>query len=141
MNDHGRTGPGLSGADIGRKNQRALLAYLRGIREACARLPARNGKVNVTAVALACGFDRGVLYQNPRCKRLLQIAVKWYGLEGVGDRADAAPDTHDPRDDRIRKLEQQNAALLAENHSLRRKLARLQHIDNEMSETGRRVWR
>jgi len=130
----------LSGAEIGRKNAAALKEYLRGLKAQSGQLPARGGKVNVTAVALACGFDRGVLYQNPRCRRLLHFATKWYGLEGQG-KAEAAPNTRDIRDERIRRLEQQNASLMAENHNLRRKLARLQHIDDEMADTGRRVRR
>lgn len=141
MTDDATLVPALSGADVGKKHLRTLKIYLRGIRTRAARLPARNGKVNVTAVALACGFDRGVLYQNPRCKRLLRLAAKWYGIEGPAERLDAAPDERDPRDDRIRDLEAKNAALLAENHDLRRKLIRLQHVDDEMAETGRRIHR
>ena len=131
----------LSGAEVGKRNVATLKDYLRGIKAQGANLPSRAGKVNMTAVALACGFDRGVLYQNPRCRRLMHFATKWYGLEGQGKGPEVAPNTRDIRDERIRKLEQQNAALLAENHGLRRKLARLQHIEDEMVDTGRRAWR
>ena len=64
-------------------------------------------------MALGCGFDRAVLYQNPAAKRELAEAVARLGLDGSAERlADAS--TADPRDERMRRLEQQNAALLRE---------------------------
>ena len=76
----------LSGAEIGRKNAAALKEYLRGLKAQSGQLPARGGKVNVTAVALACGFDRGVLYQNPRCRPppALCDQMVWPGGPGKG---------------------------------------------------------
>lgn len=131
---------GQSGADLGKQNVEALRRYIGALERQGAALPARNGKINVSAVALACGFDRAVLYQNPAAKRELAEAAARLGLDGMAERpADAS--AADPRDERIRRLEQQNAALLAENHDLRRQVARLRHIEEHMAETGRRVAR
>lgn len=131
---------GQSGADLGKQNVEALRRYIGALERQGAALPARNGKINVSAVALACGFDRAVLYQNPAAKRELAEAAARLGLDGMAERPAEAGAT-DPRDERIRRLEQQNAALLAENHDLRRQLTRLRHIEEHMAETGRRVAR
>jgi hypothetical protein len=102
-------------------------------------LPARAGKLNVTAIALACGFNREVLYQNPRCKGLLNEALKHLGL-GRETNVPAANDDQRVRlERRINKLEQENAALYAEVLELRRKLKLFEHIEQHMVETGRWV--
>lgn len=123
-----------SGGAIGAEHVVRLRLYLSDVEA----LPARGGKLNVTAVALACGFDRGVLYTNGECKRLLQEAIVAKGLEGLTERAIT------PTDDRCRRLEQQVsqleqriAAISAENEALRTKLKRLGHVESHMIATGR----
>ena len=67
--------------------------------------------MNVSAVALACGFDRAVLYQNPAARQLLKEAAARLGLDAKVSAWDAV--AVDLRDQRILKLEQENANLKA----------------------------
>ena len=68
-----------SGAALGRENVARLEDYLANVKS----LPTRAGKVNVTAIARACGFDRQVLYSNPACKILLEAAAKDLGIDSM----------------------------------------------------------
>lgn len=118
---------------ISEENFLRLQAYIEKMRAAGLKLPSRGGKVNKTAVATACGFNRETFTQNKRFEQRLDDAVATLGLEGQvtpepprRDRADKA---------RITMLEQQLAALRGENYELRRRLARYEHA----TLTGRRV--
>ncbi len=128
-----------SGAMLGSENVVRLEAYLKALAEHGRRLPAKGEKVNVSAVALACGFDRAVLYQNPSARDLLHKAAVNIGLDGQVATRETV--TTDRRDQRILKLEQENANLKAEIFDIRRMLRRLEHIEEIMVETGRRVGR
>ncbi len=44
--------------------------------------------MHLTAVAKACGFNREVIYQNPRCKALLAEAAANLGLTALETRTD-----------------------------------------------------
>jgi integrase/recombinase XerD len=46
-------------------------------------LPARGGKVHISAVAESAGIDRQVLYKNPVARQLLEEAVSVKGLRGI----------------------------------------------------------
>ncbi len=132
-----------SGVRIGAENVAALKAYLDRLAAAGERFPTRGGRPNLSAVAVACGFDRQVLYKNPAAKALVDAAVAGLGLaasepEGVGEDEKPEPRT-DRRDRRIMQLEQQNASLRAENQSLRERLRRLEQVEEVMVLTGRRV--
>lgn len=131
----------LSGAAAGAENVRRLEAYLQALAENGQPLPERNGKVNVSAIAIACRFDRQVLYKNPAAKALLDEAVERLGFVARQPRQEGEPEQreHDPRDRRIHKLEQENASLRAELVGLRDRLRRLQHVEAHMVESGRRV--
>ncbi len=124
--------------EIGSEHVAALRSYLEGLRAKGERLPSRGGKLNISAVALACGFNREVIYQNPHCRVLLQEAAKTIGLRGVEcrDEQDEAGKVQLER--RLTQLEQQNSSLVAEVFELRRKLDQLRHIE-EMLEEGKRV--
>lgn len=137
-------GSALSGAAAGAENVRRLRSYLDDLAEKGLPLPERQGRVNISAVAIACGFDRQVLYKNPAAKEMLAQAEAKLGLDhGDGDDQDEedkpAVRTPDPRDRRIHKLEQENAALRAEAAGLRERLRRLRHVEEHMTETGRWV--
>lgn len=61
-----------SGIEIGAEHDEALQRYLD---ERWARqepLPRRGGKPNLTSIAAACGFDRGVLYANKAAMKRLE---------------------------------------------------------------------
>jgi hypothetical protein len=134
-----------SGFQVGAEYVERLKRYLADVATEGRPLPARGGKPNASAIALACGFDRQVLYKNPAAKELFDKAVRELGVERAADHGkldDEKPVTHsDPRDQRILKLEQENAALRAERADLRARLRRLEHIEELMVETGRRVAR
>jgi hypothetical protein len=127
-----------SGSTIGTENVAHLKTYLEAVEREGRGLPMRGGEVNRSAVALACGFDRQVLYKNPAAKELLDVAVKKLGLAEPGDEDEPVVRT-DRRDERIRTLEQQNASLRAEMTGLREKLRRLEHVEDIMITSGRRV--
>ncbi|MBB4585578.1 hypothetical protein GGE50_001444 [Rhizobium leguminosarum] len=118
---------------ISEENYAKLETYIERLQAAGLKLPSRGGKVNKTAVATACGFNRETFDQNDRFKDRLMLAVKDLGLE-----PQKAPD-QPPRDGgdkaRVTILEQQLASLRGENYELRRKLARYEHS----TVTGRRV--
>jgi hypothetical protein len=119
---------------ISEDNYRRLEAYIQRLREADIKLPSRGGKVNKTAVAAACGFNRSTFVQNRRFETLINAAVQELGLE-VPAKA-PVPDASDKRDKaKLLVLEQQLAAVRSENYELRRKLARYEHATT----TGRRV--
>jgi hypothetical protein len=128
---------GKSGKQLGEDHAGRLRVYL----DAVERLPSRGGKLNISAVALACQFDRAVLYNNPACKQMLADAVAAKGLSGiVVHGADAGADDAKVRLERhVHQLEQLNAALKAEVYELRRQLACNPMIEEHVVETGRRI--
>jgi len=123
---------------IGADHLKTLGHYLSGLQERGEGLPGRGGKVNTSAVATACGFNREVFYQNQQCQKLLNSAVESLGLRGVEARETAADSDKVKLERRLTHLEQQNSALVAEVYELRRQLARYGHIE-EMLEAGKRV--
>lgn len=119
---------------ISEENYRRLEEYIARLREAGLRLPSRGGRVNKTAAATACGFNRETFNQNKRFEKLINDAVEELGLAGpVTTPETTARDSRDKS--RILLLEQQLAALRSENWELRRKLACYEHA----TATGRRV--
>ena len=129
-----------SGAQIGAENATRLKAYFAGLQAAGQGLPERDGKANISAIALAAGVDRQVLYKNPAAAAALAEAVALLGL-APPQRQEPQVAARDGRDQRILKLEQENAALKAENLDLRRRVRRLEHVESHMVETGRRTAR
>lgn len=131
---------GKSGPEIGAENVARLQTYLDGLAATGEALPMRAGKPNMSAIALACGFDRQVLYKNPAAVALIEGEVA--KLPAAGSESASGPDEKpksDRRDNRIMQLEQQLAAARAETAGLRERLRRLQHIENHVAETGRRI--
>ena len=55
-----------------------LRAYLQNLRSSGAELPRRAGRPNLAAIAMACGFDRGVLYKN---KEAVALLARWNEVE------------------------------------------------------------
>jgi hypothetical protein len=54
-----------SGPEIGAEHAGALRIHLEDLWKRQEPLPRRAGKPNLTSIAAACGFDRGVFYSNP----------------------------------------------------------------------------
>lgn len=120
---------------ISEANYRRLEQYIERLRESGLKLPGRAGKVNKTAIATACGFNRETFAQNKRFLTLLENAVEELGVDIAATGTPEAPN-RDTRDkSRILVLEQQLASLRGENWELRRRLARYEHA----VATGRRV--
>ncbi|MBJ3784190.1 hypothetical protein [Devosia sediminis] len=131
---------GKSGVEIGVENVARLQAYLDGLAAVGEPLPMRAGKPNMSAIALACGFDRQVLYKNPAAVALIdEIVARAPAREPEADTDPEEKPRSDRRDQRIMQLEQQLAAARAENAGLRERLRRLQHIEEHVTETGRRI--
>lgn len=124
-----------SGREIGERHVEALRAYLERLEAADEPLPVRNGRTNLSAIAIACGFDRQTLYKNPTAKALLEAAIERNGpVEAPpvqGDEPDQTPKV-DRRDRRILQLEQHNAAPRAEVRGLREQLVRYRHVEEVM---------
>lgn len=120
---------------VSEENYGRLEQYLDRLRASNLKLPSRGGKVNKTAVADACGFNRETFNQNQRFNERLLKGVTDLGLEEKAA-ADAEPAKRDSADKtRITQLEQQLASVRSENYELRRRLARYEHTLS----TGKRV--
>ncbi|MCK1713120.1 hypothetical protein [Bradyrhizobium sp. 143] len=131
---------GKSGSVLGAENTETLEKYLKALELEGRPLPMRGGEVNRSAIALACGFDRQVLYKNPAAAALLAAAIAKLPAAAAADEEEAKPETKsDRRDRRILSLEQQLAASRAECAGLREKLRRLEQVEDIMVTTGRRV--
>lgn len=128
-----------SGAAVGAANVEALRKYLEALKVEGRPLPMRGGEVNRSAIALACGFDRQVLYKNPAAAALLAAAVADLPAVATGEEETKPEAKSDRRDRRILSLEQQLAASRAECAGLREKLRRLEQVEDIMVTTGRRV--
>ena len=127
-----------SGQEKGAENVAAVERYLAALRREGKGLPARNGKVSASAVALTVGVDRQSLYKNPGCRALLEAAAQELGLAPMETR-EAGPAKDDAKDRRIQTLEARVSSLQAEVEGLRQKLRQYAHIEAHMVETGRRV--
>ncbi|MCA1444085.1 hypothetical protein I6F07_28545 [Ensifer sp. IC4062] len=118
---------------ISEENFSKLETYIERLQAAGLKLPSRGGKVNKTAVASACGFNRETFDQNERFEKRLIKAVEDLGLEPPKSTEKPTRDSGDKA--RITALEQQLASLRSENLELRHKVARYEHS----TLTGRRV--
>jgi hypothetical protein len=124
---------GKSGQQIGQEYVDKLTRYLDSIDA----LPARMGKVNMTAIAEVSGVPRQSLYKNEDCRVLMEQAIAQKGLVGIEARNEGDGDKV-RQERRIMALEQSNAAIVAENYELRRQLKKFRHLE-EMMEQGKRV--
>lgn len=112
-----------------------------------------DGTLNMSAIAIAADIPRQSLYKNPSIRSLLADAKAKSDVPAPQDakaKARAITSTEATRENkqskllerRVNQLEQQNAALVAENAELRRQLKslRLQMGREDMAiETGRRI--
>ncbi len=128
----------------GEENVRRLGTYLDALAAERRGLPARDRRPNLSAIAEACGFDRGVFYTNQPAKMLLDDAHRRLGLED--DRPAALTAFDDARlreegkaraDGRLKALEEEVLRLRSENASLRAETDRLRALRHLLAETGR----
>jgi hypothetical protein len=135
----------VRGAQRGEENAARLQAYLDGLGANSRGLPKRDGKPNLSVIAAACGFDRGVFYTNEAAKLLLDEAIVALGLDD--GRPTAAPSAFDEAriheegkvraDGRTKALEEEVIRLRAESARLRSENDRLRAIRTLMADTGR----
>jgi hypothetical protein len=140
MNNQSEPIKGKSGAQIGTENLVKLEEYLDQLEKEGGKVPlTKDGRPNLSAIALACGFDRQVFYANPRCKELIQTKVRAIG--GTAETTDpSAKPAYDPKDKRIRELEKQVADLTERLHQTEKQLAEAQpyqKLYQHACETGR----
>ena len=132
------SGSSKSSQQIGQESVEALQRYLDVLKDKGQGLPAWDGKVSKSAVALAVGIDRQSLYKNKGCRALLEAAAEELGLQGISAR-EVGSNNDDAKAQRIQVLELQVSSLHAEVEGLRRKLRNFAHIEEHLIESGRRV--
>ncbi|NLR96060.1 hypothetical protein HGP17_04360 [Rhizobium sp. P38BS-XIX] len=125
---------------VSAENYAKFEQYLDRLKAAGLKLPSRGGKVNKTAVATACGFNRETFTQNERFHERLVQGVADLGLEEKKAPEEVSEPNDTPKRDtadkaRITQLEQHLASVRSENYELRRRLARYEHA----TATGKRV--
>ena len=146
---------GTSGKEVGQQ-------YLHVFSEYLGRTPqlptTEGGLLNVAEIAEKSGIPRQSFYKNPKIRAALEEARLTRGVQNRKSQDAARTAAEPPRGDeaavksgdkktktlerRVTQLEQQNAALVAENAELRRQLKalRLQAGREDMIiETGRRI--
>jgi len=131
---------GKSGVQIGAENLARLEAYLDQLVNQGGKVPlTKDGRPNLSAIAVVCGFDRQVFYNNPRCKELIEEKVRVIG--GTTETTDPSPKVaFDPKEKRIRELERQVANLIEQLRQAEERLAAAepyQALYQHACETGR----
>ncbi len=134
----------MRGVARGEENVRRLGIYLDELAAEKRGLPARDGRPNLSVVAEACGFDRGVFYTNQTAKMLLDDAYRRLGLD-TGAPADLTAfeqvrlreEGKARSDGRSRSLEDELLRLRAENAGLRAENERYRALRQLLAETGR----
>lgn len=108
-----------------------------------------RGSLNRSDIVKECGFARSVLTQNPRVKAFLEALEHDLRSRSVlPPLEEKAPDSGLPmrpagsgkavmNEQRLKHLEEQNAALKAENKDMKEKLARYGLLEEALAETGR----
>ncbi|MCM2309715.1 MAG: VPA1267 family protein [Sulfuritalea sp.] len=150
--------PGLSGQQIAATNAQRFNDWI-AERDAAADWPdyIRQGKLNRSEIASECSFALSVVRQNPAVKTVLEKLEARLLASGILQPAIAAPSpaiqagSHatsqsiDKRimaakakaEQRVKQLEEQNAALKAEVRDLRDQLKTYRHLDEHLCTTGR----
>jgi regulator of replication initiation timing len=141
-----------SGRQVGAENAQQLRNYISAIKANGGRLPSYKGKPDKSAIAMACRFNRQTLYNNPEAVSILEAAVEELGLEEerresvvTNSKATHLQRQVDLRDRRIRELEgnlearvAENNAIKKENKELKERLRQYAFIEEVMTTNGRR---
>ncbi len=149
---------GLSGKQIAAANLQRFNAWIVE-RETTADWPGyiRQGKLNRSEIATECGFALSVVRQNPAVKAALEALETRLLASGVLQNSKAASkgaieatDTATVQatdlrilsskasaERRVKAVEEQNAALKAENRDLRDQLKKYKFLDEHLATTGR----
>ena len=130
------------------RNITKLKAYIEGLKSAGCQLPQVGGKPNLSRIAKDCGFGRGVLYDNQDAIKILEKEIGDLGLETPQkylERGIVSVTKIDPnsliaaKEREIKRLQQNLAALAAENTDLRKKNRILASKYDHITLTGKRI--
>ncbi len=134
----------MRGIPKGEENVRLLEVYVAELAAIRRGLPSRDGRPNLSVIADACGFDRGVFYNNDAAKEVLKKALRRVGLDTgppdevpAFDRTRLREETKVRDDGKSKSLEEEVLRLRAENASLRAENARYRALRELLAETGR----
>ncbi len=138
-----------SGRQVADFNLHAFIGWRAGKTDADFRQMVVRGVLSRKGIAAECGFAKSALAQNPRIKLSLAELERALRERGVlppvpatpvgGDLPVRAADQQTAFVDAecLRRLEQDNASLRAENADLRRHLARYAVLSETLAQTGR----
>lgn len=140
-----------SGQQLAELNAQAFAAWLASKNDVEFRAMANRGVLSRKEVAKECGFAKSALDQNPRIKAALRKLEDGLRLRGVlppaverGPSSPPVPVEREPGKlraaqdaERLRRLEQENAALKAEVAELKRALEKYAVLRDALALTGR----
>lgn len=140
-----------SGRQLAEQNVAVFTAWLASKTDDDFRAMANRGVLSRKEVATECGFAKSALDQNPRIKAVLHELEEGLRLRGVlppaverNTESPQAPLMREPGRlratedaERLRRLEQENAALKAEVAELRRAVEKFTVLREALALTGR----
>lgn len=142
-----------SGRQLAEQNHETFVSWVASKTDAEFRSMVSRGVLSRTEIAKECGFGKSALAQNPRIREALHELEEGLRARGVlpASMAVDAPEggTHTPpvwkpdgmrsarEAERLKRLEQDNASLRAENTELKRLLERYAVLHEALSLTGR----
>jgi hypothetical protein len=140
-----------SGRQLAEKNHEIFVSWVESKNDDDFRALASRGVLSRTEIAKECGFAKSALAQNPRIRDALRELEDALRARGVLPPAAAVPlgveaepplrqsdGTRSAREaERLKRLEQENASLRAENSELKKQLERYAVLHEALSLTGR----
>lgn len=138
-----------SGRQIGEENVQTFLRWVASKTDADYRALSLRGVLSRKEIAKECGFAKSALDQNPRIKAELRRLEDGLRAQGVlpASTSSTEPRTPPMREpgaqralldaERLRRLEQENASLRAENTELKRLLSQHEVVREALALTGR----
>jgi len=143
------TDKGMNGKQIAEKNVQTFLAWSRSKSDEDFRAMTNRGVLSRKEIAIECGFAKSALDQNPRIKLALQQLEDQLRVRNVLPPVAPAKESDAPmmresgglrnaqEADRLRRLEQENAALKAEVAELRSVIQKHTILRDALALTGR----
>lgn len=140
-----------SGQQLAEENVRKFVTWAASKTDDDFRNMVARGVLSRTGIAAECGFSKSVLAQNPRIKDALKqledelrgrgvLPTQVFSLLSVPAELpmrEAGSQRSVLDSERLRRLEQENASLRAENGELKRQLERYAALHEALSLTGR----
>jgi hypothetical protein len=140
---------GKSGQQIAKENVDKVHAYVEGLKRRGERIPTRGGQPNWTAIALACGFSRGVFYDNESARAVIEKVFEDKKLRAeVSDKSETPVEAGraaytqkklEGSERHAQRLEERLAVKTAENEALKRRNRELEERNRELEERLRKL--